>query len=105
MAFDLEAVEGGGSLFVDLHGISDATHSVEVRLNDTLLETLVFEGITPIQAEMDVPGSALNDGQNVLTLSTTTIEDETEEEDGDNEASEIDQESVHERANLPPIAR
>ena len=68
VSFDLESVVGGGALRIDLHGISDEPHAVEVRLNDTLIGTIDFEGVVPHVATLPVPDSALNDGTNTLVI-------------------------------------
>jgi Ca2+-binding RTX toxin-like protein len=71
VAFDLEAVMGDGTLRVDLHGITDEAHSVEVRLNGTLVGAAQFEGVVPHQATFPVPLSAFNEGENTLSIEPT----------------------------------
>ena len=71
VTFDLEAVMGDGALRVDLHGILDEAHSVEVRLNGVLLGTAQFEGVVPHQATFPVPLSALHEGENTLSIEPT----------------------------------
>jgi len=73
--FDLEGVEGGGTLTVDLHGVSDDAHELEVRLNGNVLGSVAFEGVLPAQAEMEVPAGTLSDGENILSIVSTTDED------------------------------
>ncbi|MBW2405192.1 MAG: hypothetical protein JRF42_15660 [Deltaproteobacteria bacterium] len=71
VAFNLEAVMGGGTLRVDLHGITDELHSVGVRLNGTLVGTAQFEGVVPHQATFPVPLFAFNEGENTLSIEST----------------------------------
>ncbi len=68
VAFDLEAIAGDGTLYVNLHGIESQAHSVEVRLNGTLLGTINFEGVVPHQASFSVPEAAMRNGENTLTV-------------------------------------
>ncbi len=68
VTFDLEAVAGDGTLRVDLHGISDEAHSVSVRLNDTILGTMQFEGVVRHHASFAVTGAVLREGVNTLTV-------------------------------------
>ena len=71
VAFELETVAGDGTLSVELHGISDDAHSVDVRLNGTLLGTAGFEGVVAHQASFPVPEAALYDGANTLSIAPT----------------------------------
>jgi MYXO-CTERM domain-containing protein len=71
VTFDLETVAGDGMLNVELHGISDEAHSVDVRLNGTLLGTAGFEGVVAHQATFPVPEAALYDGANTLSIEPT----------------------------------
>jgi hypothetical protein len=66
--FHLEAVAGGGSVRVDLHGISDEPHSVHVSLNGTVLGAAQFEGVVPHEASFPVPFSTLQEGENTLSI-------------------------------------
>jgi len=68
VTFELETISGDGTLQVDLHGIEGEAHSVEVRLNGTLLGTTSFEGVVPHQATFNVPESAMQDGENTLSI-------------------------------------
>ncbi|MFW2389661.1 MAG: C25 family cysteine peptidase, partial [Polyangiales bacterium] len=72
VSFSLESVAGGGTLLVDLHGIAGEAHSVEVRLNATLLGTVDFLGAVPHQATLSVPEAALQEGENTLSIAPTT---------------------------------
>ncbi len=71
VAFELEAVMGGGTLRVALHGVLDEAHSVDVRLNGTLLGTAEFEGVVPHRAIFPVPLSTLKEGENTLSIEPT----------------------------------
>jgi Ca2+-binding RTX toxin-like protein len=68
VTFDAESVAGDAVLSVDLHGVEGETHTVEVRVNGTLLGTTSFDGIVAHQASFDVPESALLEGENTLTV-------------------------------------
>ncbi len=68
VSFELETIAGDGTLQVDLHGIAGEGHSVEVRLNGTLLGTTSFEGVVPHQATFSVPESAMQEGENTLSI-------------------------------------
>jgi Ca2+-binding RTX toxin-like protein len=71
VAFELEAVTGDGTLVVDLHGISDEPHAVNVHLNGALLGIVEFEGVLPHRASFLVPLAALREGANALSIETT----------------------------------
>lgn len=66
--FNLHAVAGGGSIRVELHGISDEPHSVQVSLNGTVLGATQFEGVVPHEASFPLPSSALQEGENTLSI-------------------------------------
>lgn len=68
VTFELESITGDGTIVVDLHGIEGESHSVEVRLNATLLGTASFEGTVPHQATFSVPEAAMQDGVNTLSI-------------------------------------
>ena len=68
VTFELEAVAGDGTLQVNLQGILGNGHSVEVRLNGTLIGITSFEGVVPHQAAFDVPESAIQEGENTLSV-------------------------------------
>jgi hypothetical protein len=68
VTFELENVAGDGTLQVNLQGILGNGHSVEVRLNGTLIGITSFEGVVPHQAAFDVPESAIQEGENTLSI-------------------------------------
>ncbi len=67
--FPLESVQGGGEIRIRLHGIYEIPHEVDVRLNGVLLGRLAFEGRVPFEGTLEVPPTALFEGDNTLTLS------------------------------------
>ena len=71
VTFELEAVTGDGSLVVDLHGISDEPHTVNVHLNGALLGNVEFSGVVPHRASFPVPLATLREGANALSIATT----------------------------------
>lgn len=71
VTFGLEAVTGDGTLVVDLHGISDEPHTVNVHLNGTLLGTVEFAGVVPHRASFPAPLATLREGANALSITTT----------------------------------
>ena len=75
VTFDLESVAGDAEMRIDLHGIYDEPHSVDVRINGTLIGTAQFEGVIPHQASFPVPEAALNEGENTLSIEPTTTGD------------------------------
>jgi Ca2+-binding RTX toxin-like protein len=77
VTFELEAVAGDGTLVVDLHGISDDAHTVNVHLNGALLGTVEFEGVVPHRATFPVPMATLLEGANALWLETTESDQST----------------------------
>lgn len=68
VTFDLEAVMGDGTLRVDLHGITDEAHSVNVRVNGALVGATQFEGVVPHQATFPLSQAALHEGENTISI-------------------------------------
>lgn len=68
VTFRLESVAGDGTLSVELHGVTDESHEVDVRLNGALLGTAAFEGVVRFTTSFPIAESALLDGDNTLTI-------------------------------------
>ncbi|MGB8330579.1 MAG: C25 family cysteine peptidase [Polyangiales bacterium] len=68
VTFELEAVMGDGMVQVDLHGITDQAHSVDVRLNGALLGTAQLQGVVPHRASFPVAQATLQEGENTLSI-------------------------------------
>ncbi|MDH3600814.1 MAG: C25 family cysteine peptidase, partial [Candidatus Tectomicrobia bacterium] len=65
------APPGEVQLIVTLHGVTDPTHPVTVRLNDHEVGALTVSGRTPAMGEFTVPQNLLQPGANRVTLSGT----------------------------------
>lgn len=73
ITFEAESVAGEGELRIELHGVFDEVHSVDVRLNGTLLGVAQFEGVVPHEATFPVPAAALLEGENALTIEPSAL--------------------------------
>ena len=65
---------GDATVKVDLHGVSDDEHTIDVVINDQPIGTVSFSGTIAQSAEFEVPISVLQAGDNTLTLVATGSE-------------------------------
>ncbi len=66
---------GNASIVVKLQGFSASPHSVNIEINGQALPTAIGNGTTPLSVVASIPASFLVEGNNVLTMTTTTTGD------------------------------